>query len=88
MKRREFIVTLAMTGYGLQNRLAPRRDFVEADQRDLGRPDLFAKIFPFTPDANHFTTLAVPPHREGRIAIVTDAGWDAVDADSAIDERH
>jgi hypothetical protein len=24
---------------------------------------------------------AVPPLREGRIAIVTDAGWDAVDAD-------
>src|ERR1700731_3857934 len=23
---------------------------------------------------------AIPPHREGRIAIVTDAGWDAVDA--------
>jgi hypothetical protein len=25
--------------------------------------------------------LTIPSHFEGRIAIVTDAGWDAVDAD-------
>jgi hypothetical protein len=30
---------------------------------------------------------AVPSHFEGRIAIVTDAGWDAVDAEGASDER-
>jgi hypothetical protein len=29
-------------------------------------------------------SAAVSPHSEGRIAIVTDAGWDAVDADAPI----
>ncbi len=34
------------------------------------------------------TGLFPPSHpSEGRIAIVTDAGWDAVDADGAVDER-
>jgi hypothetical protein len=46
----------------------------------FGCPAPFAKIFPFRPDPNHFYI----PHRlvplEGRIAIVTDAGRDAVDA--------
>ena len=53
--------------------------FVEPDQRDLGSPVLFAKIFPFTADPNQ---LYIPPScpTEGRIAIVTDAGRDAVDA--------
>jgi hypothetical protein len=39
------------------------------------------KYFLFTPDPNHFTysRCLVPP--EGRLAIVTDAGRDAVDAD-------
>jgi hypothetical protein len=34
--------------------------------------------------------LKLSPSRstEGRFAVVTNAGWDAVDADSAIDERH
>jgi hypothetical protein len=30
--------------------------------------------------------LTIPSHFEGRIAIVTDAGWDAVDVDGASDE--
>jgi hypothetical protein len=30
--------------------------------------------------------LTIPSHFEGRIAIVTDAGWDAVDAEGAPDE--
>src|SRR5438105_14528518 len=43
-------------------------------------PALFAKIFPFAPDPNqlHIPHRLVP--NEGRIAIVTDAGRDAVDA--------
>ena len=51
-------------------------------------PAPIAKIFPFPRDANHFTS----PHRlvpaEGRIAIVTNAGRDAMDAEGADDERH
>ena len=31
--------------------------------------------------------LAIPPCQEGRLAIVTNVGWDAVDASSATDER-
>src|ERR1700730_7167775 len=55
-------------------------EFVEADQSDFPCPVLFRKIFPFSPDPNHFyNPRRLVPH-EGRIAIVTDAGWDAVDA--------
>jgi hypothetical protein len=44
-------------------------------------PAPFAKIFLFSSDPNHFTYLCrLVPH-EGRLAIVTDAGRDAVDAD-------
>ena len=45
------------------------------------------KIFRFAPDANQFTDShrLVPP--EGRIAIVTDAGRDAVDAAASGDVR-
>ena len=39
-----------------------------------------------TPHPNHFYTHAVPSHSEGRLAIVTDAGRDAMDADGATDE--
>jgi hypothetical protein len=46
----------------------------------IGCLALVAKIFPFSPDPNHFyIPRRLTPH-EGRIAIVTDAGWDAVDA--------
>jgi len=50
------------------------------DQRDLPCPVPFAKIFLFSPDPNqlHIPSRLVP--HEGRIAIVTDAGRDAVDA--------
>ena len=34
---------------------------------------------------NHFYTYAVLPHSEGRLAIVTDAGQDAMDADGTKD---
>jgi hypothetical protein len=35
-------------------------------------------------------TSLISPSRstEGRFAVVTNAGWDAVDADGAFDERH
>ena len=50
------------------------------DQADLGCPVLLAKIFSFAPDPNQFTESCRPVPTEGRIAIVTDAGRDAVDA--------
>src|SRR5258708_7354868 len=43
-------------------------------------PAPFAKIFLFPPDPNHFYIHRRLVPLEGRIAIVTDAGWDAVDA--------
>jgi hypothetical protein len=49
-------------------------------QSDLGSPALFAKIFPFSLTPNHFYNFSRPTPQEGRIAIVTDAGRDAVDA--------
>src|SRR3981081_1611090 len=40
-------------------------------------------IFRFRRRANHLYKLARPTRQEGRIAIVTNAGWDAVDAAGA-----
>jgi hypothetical protein len=37
--------------------------FVEPDQRDLGGPVLFAKIFPFTADPNQLYIPSVLSHR-------------------------
>ena len=45
------------------------------------------KIFCFVPDPNQFTDLHRPVPLEGRIAIVTDAGRDAVDAAASGDVR-
>jgi hypothetical protein len=50
-------------------------------------PAPFAKIFWFSEQANHFNNPLRLVPLEGRIAIVTDAGRDAVDADGAKDER-
>ena len=51
-------------------------------------PVLFAKIFlsPFHPNQNYNVRRLVLP--KGRLAIVTNAGRDAVDADGAFDEQH
>ena len=57
------------------------------DQRDLPCPVLSEKIFRFHPDANHFSDSRRSVPMQGRIAIVTDAGWNAVDAGCAFDER-
>ena len=46
----------------------------------------FAKIFLFAPYPNHFHIPAHPTPLEGRIAVVTDAGRDAMDASGASDE--
>ena len=43
----------------------------------------FEKYFPFAVGQNTFIRWRYPIPKEGRIAIVTDAGWDAVDAAAA-----
>jgi hypothetical protein len=57
------------------------------DQADLGCPVLIAKkiLFPLDPNQIHIPYRLVP--HEGRIAIVTDAGRDAVDAAASGDVR-
>ena len=47
---------------------------------NIACPAPFAKTFRFSLEANHFISLVVSSHR-GAIAIVTNAGRDAVDAD-------
>jgi hypothetical protein len=64
--------------------LARNGGFVEPDQSDLPCPAPVAKIFPFPPDPNHFYIRRRPVPQRGARAIVTDAGRDAVDADSAV----
>jgi hypothetical protein len=49
-------------------------------------PAPFAKIFRFASDPNHFYIHQCPVPLEGRFAVVTDAGRDAVDAGGAADE--
>ena len=61
-------------------RRARKQKILPWDQRDSTCPVLLAKIFRFRRRANHLYRFArLGPH-EGRIAIVTDAGRDAVDA--------
>ena len=60
---------------------ARKIEFVEPDQADLPCPVPYSKIFLFSSDPNHFTYYRRPVRHEGRLAIVTDAGRDAVDAD-------
>src|SRR5215216_6413777 len=45
---------------------APKNEFHEPFQRDLGRPDCASKIFRFSFSANQFPLRAIPPHEEGR----------------------
>jgi hypothetical protein len=47
-------------------------------------PAPWQKIFWFSEDANQLYILAVPSQTEGRLAIVTNAGRDAVDADALL----
>src|SRR6266496_5630398 len=54
---------------------------------EIACPAPFAKIFLFRPEANQFTDSHRPVPLEGRIAIVTDAGRDAVDARASGDVR-
>jgi hypothetical protein len=58
--------------------------YVEPDQSDASSPALLAKIFLFPSDPNHLHIPAIPPHHEGRFAIVTDERRVAVDAEMPI----
>jgi hypothetical protein len=60
----------------LPDRLPPTR----------GCQALFVKIFCFSEDPNHLYISRRPAPPKGRIAVVTDAGRDAVDAGGASDE--
>ena len=59
---------------------APKIEFLEAFQTDLACPVLFEKIFRFARRANHLYKPARLVSKVGRLAIVTDAGRDAMDA--------
>src|SRR4051794_31216392 len=50
-------------------------------------PVRISKIFLFAIDPNQNYKRAILSHTEGRIAIVTNAGRDAVDARGSLDER-
>jgi hypothetical protein len=56
---------------------------VEANQQ-LACPALFAKIFLFSSDPNHRLIPSRPVPQRGRLAIVTNAGRDAVDAEALL----
>jgi hypothetical protein len=60
--------------------VARKLRFALGFQADLGRPVPLAKTIRFCRRANQFYQLAPSHPQEGRIAIVTNAGWDAVDA--------
>src|ERR1035438_3120514 len=66
--------------------VAPKRRIVEPDQADLPCPVPCRKIFRFRRRANQIYDSRHPVPTEGRFAIVTDVGRDAVDADGAADE--
>jgi hypothetical protein len=68
------------------SRVRLKKKIRQRDQRDLGCPDVPEKIFLFLKIRNCvFFPLSHPS--EGRLENVTDAGWDAVDAKAALDER-
>jgi hypothetical protein len=60
---------------------ASRLGFIRAPAPISDFPNFF-----LTPHPNHFHIHSRPPHLKGRIAIVTDAGLDAMDVGGASDE--
>jgi hypothetical protein len=72
---------------GLKSALRQNRSFVEPFQSDLACPDARAKIFSFTKIRSRTYPAAVPLRQEGRFAIVTNAGRDAMDVKTPTDER-
>jgi hypothetical protein len=70
--------SIAEWSSGLPSGIARNGEFVEPGQADLGRPVPFAKIFLFSAHPNHPYIRRHPVPLEGRIAIVTSAGRDAM----------
>ena len=64
--------------------LARIAEFFEWDQRDSTCPVVLLKIFLFPSDPNHRLIPRHPVLYEGRFAIVTDVGRDAMDADALL----
>ena len=79
VRRGFFFAVVVCAGPAGVGRLARRGRIVEPDQRDATCPVLLAKIFLFPSDANHLRICRRLVPLEGRLAIVTDAGRDAVD---------
>jgi len=73
-------LTLSFSLRELADLPARSTKFVEPDQPDATSPASSKKINRFLLRPNHRYHSARPPRQEGRIAIVTDAGLDAVDA--------
>jgi hypothetical protein len=59
-------------------------DFLERNQHGSTCPVAESKIFLFPSDPNHRLMSRHPVPYEGRFAIVTDVGRDAVDADALV----
>ena len=66
--------------------IARKIQFPQPDQAVSTCPVLSEKIFWFSETANHLYIRNRPTPLEGRIAIVTDAGLDAMAASGASDE--
>jgi hypothetical protein len=64
--------------------LRAERDLPKQFKMILPVQPLPQKYFCFRPSQITGVFSAVPPHHEGRFAIVTDVRWDAVDADAPI----
>ena len=75
-----------MTERARRGGLRAPAEFVEPDQCDLGCPVPLQKYFGSRLHPNQFIIAPSRP-TEGRFAIVTNAGRDAVDAGSTADER-
>jgi hypothetical protein len=67
-------------------RPARKNQFIEVFQADLPSPVPYKKIIRFAANPNHIDIPHRPVPIEGRFAIVTNAGRDAVDASGASDE--
>ena len=61
-------------------RVARKRGFLQADQADLGCPDLPRKIFCFQVTPNHRFIPRIPFRKRGGSRSSRNVGWDAVDA--------
>jgi hypothetical protein len=74
--------------HGCRRSRSPSNQFTQPNQHDLAGPAIGRKIIRFSFSPNQTYKATVPLLHEGRFAIVTNVERDAMDADSADDERH